>query len=296
MSLPTCNLPDPAKPVNGALPPDASCWWPRPQEEQWAAKNLFINRLTAWAILGLQGLIILSAFFTSGLHLDILAILAGFGVLRGSQAWLRFITFTSCFTAASLWIVLFPGFLGKPVEIGLSGNGEWGSVTDSVFWSEGVSISGVYTMQAALCILCLRIRRLNFWTKQARFWGGIAILLATAVLILGLVETVTESQKLRALEAHYETELTAIRSSLTHRVPRGISSSNPDNKVLRANPRITIVTWEPLKGTGSGTVYTRDRLWSYDSRDPSIRFPHRLPSGEHGHIVIYLDEEETHDE
>lgn len=271
--------------------PELSCWWPKHHEENWAAKSSSITRITGWLILSIQALIIVSIFFTDSLTFDLLSIVAGFGIIRGSQAWLRFNTFTSTLMACASWIFLTPALLGQAVELEINGRTRWFSSDDLKFWSIGVAFAGVITMEAVACILCLRTRNLNFWTKTAKRWGGIVAAFCVLGLALKGVGRILDARALRGIETKYQVELSAIRADLAHRHPSGISSTNPSNPVLHANPEIRLVMWESLKNGRIGSVYSRETNWSYSSKNPAISVPHRLPSGEHGNILIYLDGE-----
>jgi hypothetical protein len=278
-------------PLPGEPAPDASCWWPKHHEEAWAAKSSSFTRLTGRIILALQALVLLSVFFTDSLNINIFSIIAGFAILKGSQAWLRFHSFSSAFIAFSVWWTLAPALsMNRPIEFDLIGRTKWLTREDLELWTLGVAFAGVSTMEAAACILCLRTRRLAFWTKTSRKWGGIAIGLTIIGLILFGIELTSESSKLRKLEETYRVELKAIRAELARHRPSGITTVYPGNPTLRSNPEILVVMWDPVKPGSRGTVYTRDRNWSHRSDDPVLRFPHRLPSGEHGHILIYIGE------
>lgn len=111
-----------SSPDPGEFSPHASCWWPKEQEEGWASKASSITRLTGWLILAVQALIIVSIFFTDSLTIDIVSIMAGFGILRGSQAWLRYSTFTSTLFAFGCWFILAPALVDQAVELVIRSN------------------------------------------------------------------------------------------------------------------------------------------------------------------------------
>jgi len=161
----------------------------RGQEEKWAAKHHRLTRILGVCMIAGFVFILISAFFTDSLQIDILLIIGGCAILQGSQAWLRFYLSFSCLLCISQTIgIAAPLARGEPMELANS----WVDYHDRAFWMEAMLLIGVYLGFAALCFITLRSRQLVFWTRTCKRWvknlaftAGVIVAIVLAFSLIG---------------------------------------------------------------------------------------------------------------
>ncbi len=274
--------PEAASPIL-ALPAD------REEEERLARERSLPSRLLGIAILAFQALGIVAGFFGWAVSFDILAIVAGFGVLRGSQAWLRFMIFMTSLAAVALWVELIPAlFQWQPVESEFGPAPAWLDPGDLRFWTHHLPVVGFETAMAVLGVIALKGRLLVFWTRAARRWGGGMIGLVVVLGIWGLVDQLLELRDRNAFEGNHPAELEAIEDALsgaTH--AHGFPVMHELDAFLDERLSVAGVVWH-YAPRGRRQIYQLGDGGDDDNREPDYAAFRRDGAGDWGRIEIHL--------
>jgi len=274
-----------------ALPGDpsalAACRWPKHEEEALAARHSRITRIAGWLLVAVPILSVVGAFFGRPGHIDLLSLIAGIMVLKGSQAWLRFASCIYLLVGIGGWWTVLPAIVhGRPIEI--EDRGDWVARDQPEFWTEHVAVIGALTFIGLASFLALKGRRLVFLTPKVRAWGGAMAAIALIAAGVELHQQFDERRQTRRAAARFERELDAIRHELSAG-PRTSTFLTPaTEQLLRQRPEIEVVVWETLPRGAMTVLYHRDNSYSFNFDEVAFSAFHRLPSGEHGRIRFVL--------
>lgn len=274
--------PDAASPIL-ALPAD------RAEEERLAKERSFPTRLFGISVLVVQALSIAAGLDGWSVQVDLVSIIAGFMLLQGSQAWLRFMIFVTSLSAVALWFELLPAlFQWQPLESGFGPDPAWLSSDMLRFWTHHVPVVGFETALAALGVIALKSRRLVFWTRTARWVGGTVVGVVVVVGIWSLVHQVLEFRDRRAFEREHAVELGAIEHALSGVTSTfGLPVMDELDAFLDERRTVSGVVWHHSP-RGSSRIYRLTDGGGNDEREPDHTAFMRNGAGGWGRIEIHL--------
>lgn len=180
----------------------------RAEEEQLARERCMLTKIFGWMLIGLFLFGCISMLCGQGGRVDLLLLLAGLGVKRGSQAWLRFSVFICAFVSFVGFVTIVSSAVqGEPLE----GRNAWLGVYDLEYWTEWCLPVGVMLGLSILALTVLKIRRVDFWSLTARRW----VLLLCSVVVLvyggGAVAGMSRRGEMKNAVENIEPELQKIR-------------------------------------------------------------------------------------
>lgn len=276
-------------PETHEFPPPDSVWWPKEHEEAWAEKVNFPTKLAGWLTLGYVILAACALFIPKAPagNIDLLSVVAGICILRGHQAWLRYATLMSCVASAGGMIVVMAKLVFGPPPSSMGGLQFHFGDQDS--WVQMTAALGVAMLDAVVCVLALRSRRLVFWTRPTKIFGGLFLAVVGFGLGDHLITRFSIWQTEQALISEFEPQIQAVERHLD---TRGSTVPFDPEPALRAHPRIRMVYWNdnhPNFSSGiRGVIYDREPPVQWRGEGDLV-VPHTTTSGDSGAIVFYLD-------
>lgn len=255
------------------------------REEEVARRQSIPTKLLGWLLIGGFCLEVAGGF--TGNHADLgglLFLFAGIGVLKGSQASLRFATFFVV-PGSVAWIVQLIGsaVLDYPVEIG----NKWSDFRQLSFWTLGVSPAMLMLAESFLAVMAFRLRHIAFWTRTVAMFAGI-------VGILWLIQMASDTldwHHNRSMGREIPAEIQAARL-LAKLYGGGISSTSINNWNRTFDPleKVRKVDWMT---SPNGTIQVYDRNSRIGRSRSTYRIEHysewlRLPSGKWGKLELEL--------
>jgi len=253
------------------------------REEELARRQSMPTKLLGWMLIGGFCLEIAGCFTDNHNNLGgLLFCFAGFGILRGSQAWLRFATFFVVpGSVGSLADLVGSVVFDYPVEVG----NHWVDFRQLSFWTLGVSPAMLMFAESFLAVLAFKFRRVRFWTRTVAVFAG----LFAIVLLLGTWSHTKDWHRNRSTGREIPAEIQAARSLMT---AYGAGSSRPfiNNAVAVFDPmeRVQTVEWQS-SSSATTQVYDRGSRGGRPSSSSRIRRYSewlRLPSGEWGKLEL----------
>lgn len=208
----------------------------RAQEEKWAAENCQLTKILGWSMIAVFCFSIVSAFFTDRAHIDILMLIGGIAIRKGSQAWIRFY----CFISILLVIggsanIAINTIRQEPFEL----HNQWVDHHDLTFWYEYIGPIGMLMGLASLCLVTLKARKLVFWTKSAKQWGGTFIAIILIFVAVGFTYPLFKQPNRKETKALIGNELDALRHyAKTSGTTYSTSTMNPAIQLLKQNPTV----------------------------------------------------------
>ena len=173
----------------------------REEEEALARKHSRPTRILGWLVIGGILLEALGAIFAQGVSLGgPLFLVAGIMILKGSQAWVRFVAF---FAGAFVLLTLIgeltlPLAMGQPV-IWKEG---WYSYGDTGFWMFVICPAAYLLAEVVLAFIVLRHRQLPYWTRTVK----IATLVFGAIFLIQGSLALTRNLKNKELLRRFPAE------------------------------------------------------------------------------------------
>ena len=125
------------------------------REEELARRQSMPTKLLGWMLIGGFCLEVVGGFTSNHTNLGgLVFVFAGIAIMKGSQAWLRFVTFFVV-PGSVAWIVYLIGsaILVYPVEIG----NKWSDFRQPSFWTLGVSPAMLMLAESFLAVLAFRL-------------------------------------------------------------------------------------------------------------------------------------------
>lgn len=237
----------------------------RAQEEDLARRYSTPTKLLGWLLIGSFCLDLAGRF--TGTRADLgglLSLLAGIGILTGSQGWLRFATFVAVpVSIAGLADLLGSVVLNYPVEVG----NKWLDFRDLSFWTLGVSPAMLLLAEAILAVLVFRLRRIRFWTRTVTIFAGIVGIL----ILLQMVDEALDWHRNRAAARELPAEIQAARDLVNHHGGGSGSTSIIDwNATLDPMEKIRKVDWR-LSPRLTVKLYDRESRAGGSRSDRSVR-------------------------
>lgn len=258
----------------------------REEEQQWAGRHHFPTRLLGWTIIGGVLLSFVGAAFGGPTNLfgGVICLMAGGAILRGSQPWLRFVTFLFVFwTLAGLGGLLLPLLRHEPFVVG-EPPGRWVTWEDRDFWMGLVMPTGIGAALGTLGVACLRTRRLRFWTKTAKIWVGVFAGLVGVTSGVSALMAQRDPGRGADIAKRFSPEIAALRSyASTHGVTIA-PASQPLIVTLMAKPAILSASLR-TQPRGGLCFFRRDA--PADAGKPRLHTEFfRLPSGEWAQLEL----------
>lgn len=193
-------------------------------------------------------------------------LLGGISINRGSQAWVRFYCFLSSAMAIFGCLEIVLSYINQSP---LVYNRQWIDHNDPQFWTGYVGPIGIVTGLAILCILTLRARKLVFWTKSSRRWGGTTIAIVLLFSLIGIVTHVLQKSPHQQLANEFQSELEALRHyAKTTGARHSPTTLDPLVEKLKQNKRVEEVIFDTSPNS-SMTIYSDSKSsrlngWNYD--------------------------------
>lgn len=222
------------------------------REEETARRQSMPTKLLGWMLIGGFCLEVAGGF--TGNHADLgglLFLFAGIGVLKGSQACLRFTTFFVVQGSVALFVYLISSVvLDYPVEIG----DKWSDYRDQSFWTLGVSPAMLMLAEAILAVLAFKHRRIRFWTRTVATCAGIFAVL----WLIGLAGSLVDMHENRSTGHRALAEIEAARLLASRHGKHSSPGSFLDwNRTFDPMTRVAAISIETSPG-GRSRVYDRE--------------------------------------
>lgn len=253
------------------------------REEELARRESMPTKLLGWMLIGGFCLEMVGGFTSNHTNLGGLVFLfAGISILKGSQAWLRFVSFFVVpGSVASIAYLIGSVALGYPVEVG----NKWTDYRHLPFWTLAVSPAMLMLAESFLAVLAFKLRGIAFWTRTVAIFAGI-------VAIVFLIQTASptlEWHRNRLTGREIPAEIQAARL-LTNRYG-GRASSTSINDWKRTFDPMEKVREVNLMTSSSGTMQVYDRKSRIGRSRSTYRIEHysewlRLPSGDWGKLEL----------
>lgn len=251
------------------------------REEELARRQSMPTKLLGWMLIGGFCLEVVGGFTSNHTNLGGLVFLfAGISILKGSQAWLRFVTFFVVpGSVASIVYLIGSIALGYPVEVG----SKWTDYRHLPFWTLAVSPAMLMLAESFLAVLAFKLRGIAFWTRTVAIFAGII----TIMLLIQIGSTTLEWHRNRLTGREIPTELQAARL-LVNRYGTSSSSRsiNDWNGTFEPMDKVREVNWMTSPNITMGVYDRKSRIGRSRS---TYRIEHysellNLPSGEWGKL------------
>lgn len=250
----------------------------REEEEAFAKKHSRPTRILGWLVIG--GIIMQVAGGFSRLGLDLggpLFFIAGAMILKGSQAWVRFVAVAGSFVMlACIARLIWPLVLPEPVKV----RSAWYSYGDLLLWTTFICPSVYFVAEAILAFVVLRHRQLICWTKTTKVFT----LIVGAIFLIQASLVVARDLKNKELVRRFPVEIRKAEDYFKAHGTTLFAPTHPDAEELMSSPALHSVT---LSTRSSGGIILPIKTSSVP-RKQRRKATHwvKLPSGEWGKISI----------
>lgn len=251
----------------------------RDEEESFASKHSRPTRILGWLVIGGFLLQALGAIFDQ--HVDLggpFFLVAGIMVLKGSQAWVRFVAFVAGAFVPLILLgkLVLPLALGQPV-IWKEG---WYSYDDTGFWIFIVCPAVYLLAEGVLAFTVLRHRQLPYWTRTVK----LGTLVFGAIFLIQSSLSLARQLKNKDLLHRFPVEIRKAEDYFKAHGTWSYPPSHADAEKLMSSPVLYSVTLS-TRSRGGIILPTKNSSVPPDQLRKATHYV-KLPSGEWGKLEI----------